>query len=866
MVKIPLEMVEAIIDHMKSDTAALRACGLLSRQWLPRTRYILFSAISFSIHGRHCGTPTGLSKLNQFLSVLESSLATFVPYVEEVKLIHHADELGLPQPGEILATLYARGIRPTRLFLDPSRHFFNLPLEGPPAFSSSLLHLQLEMNTNYIALDIIVDYICAFPLLETLKITGCPKGIIPTQPKSWTLPSRLHTLHTDHHLMTDWILSLHPIPRHITTICFTKFVSSPSHHWLEVNKYRLRSPAGEIIRCLTLGEYETPPYSDGPDFGNLQHLAHLTIHVSRKLSFEHLVVVLSQLKRSPACCTVQAIEIVLTHVPYVATQWSIVDADLADSEIYPQLRCLTVAAIDATPKFRGPPEHLGPIEVVLRRQLERCQVRGILRIVNTTIPAPVVQNPLTVTGLDFDRSCPEADVGLFLHRSMLVLNLIELENPAGSYKLGIFHRLGSRRSLLLSASTTSTKSSMLEVPGELVDSIIDVLKRNRSALITCSRLSRHWLPRSRYHLFSSVSFNIDWRDARGLRKAEEFILLLDSPLATIAPYVEEVNLAHRTEGPTALSNKILARLGGHGIRPRRVYLDCARHLRAGPLMIPAAFSLSLGHLELETTGNHAALNIIVDYICALPLLESVKITGAPRYTIDPTPPVSTALPPRLHTLHTNIPLITSWILSLEPIPKQITTLCFGELKSPTGHWHTVNEYLGSAAGGNIQALLLDITSDCPSLENLRRLEHLTIHVSSESNLELLVRIVSQLKRSPAAQTVQTIKIIFARVPFLVPQWETVDAELADPVKLPRLRCITLAALDATHACFVAAMTNLLRRQFPHCQSRGTLRVVTITAVSPAVQKSLVDARVGRHPKFAHHTGVEIRPVKKHRKT
>ncbi|KAJ7635786.1 hypothetical protein DFH06DRAFT_1336423 [Mycena polygramma] len=389
---------------------------------------------------------------------------------------------------------------------------------------------------------------------------------------------------------------------------------------------------------------------------------------------------------------------------------------------------------------------------------------------------------------------------------------------------------------------------MVEIPGELVDSIIDNLKRNRSALITCSLLSRQWLPRSRYHLFSSVSFNIDWRDARGLRKAEEFIFLLDSPLATIAPYVEEVNLTHRTEGPTVLSNEILARLQGRAIRPNRIYLDCARHLlRTGPLVIPAAFATSLGHLELETTGNHAALNIIVDYICALPLLESVKITGAPRYTIDPTRPVSTTLPRRLHTLHTNIHLITGWILSLEPIPKQITTICLGELKCPAGHWPTVNEYLGSVAGENIQGLILgapefNITSDCPDFQNLRKLERLTIHVSSESNLELLVFIISQLKCSPAAQSVQTIKIVFARVPFVVPQWETVDAELADPVKLPRLRCITLAALDATHDCFVAAITNLLRRQFPHCQSRGTLRVVTVAAVSPAVQKSLVDAR------------------------
>ncbi|KAJ7635783.1 hypothetical protein DFH06DRAFT_1139322 [Mycena polygramma] len=169
-------------------------------------------------------------------------------------------------------------------------------------------------------------------------------------------------------------MSLHPLPMHITTICFTKFVSSPSDHWLEINKY-LRSPAGEIIRSLTLGDYETPPYSEGPGFANLQHLQHLTIHVSRNSSFEHLVVVLSQLQRSPACSIVQTIEVVLTHVPYVAAQWSTVDADLADPAIYPQLRCLTLAAIDATPEFRGPPDS-APLKLFYAGSLSAVKPAG----------------------------------------------------------------------------------------------------------------------------------------------------------------------------------------------------------------------------------------------------------------------------------------------------------------------------------------------------------------------------------------------------------------------------------------------------------------------------------------------------------
>ncbi|KAF8214658.1 hypothetical protein K438DRAFT_1562809, partial [Mycena galopus ATCC 62051] len=51
----------------------------------------------------------------------------------------------------------------------------------------------------------------------------------------------------------------------------------------------------------------------------------------------------------------------------------------------------------------------------------------------------------------------------------------------------------------------TVRASMPEFPGELIDSVVDHLKTDKAALLACSLVSTQWLPRSRQHLFWSVS-------------------------------------------------------------------------------------------------------------------------------------------------------------------------------------------------------------------------------------------------------------------------------------------------------------------------------------------------------------------------
>lgn len=156
--------------------------------------------------------------------------------------------------------LKRRGVRPTRLYLDCYR-IFKLPPHGTPAFALSLVHLDIQLGHNHIALDCIAYYVSAFPLLESLRLQGHPADVDDVEPPSGTLPPLLHTLHVDgaHPLITDWITSLDPVPTQITTLCLFN-IDQPKPpllpqgmvgEWPDVNRV-LNSPAAASLHSLIL--------------------------------------------------------------------------------------------------------------------------------------------------------------------------------------------------------------------------------------------------------------------------------------------------------------------------------------------------------------------------------------------------------------------------------------------------------------------------------------------------------------------------------------------------------------------------------------------------------------------------------------
>ncbi|KAJ7661966.1 hypothetical protein DFH06DRAFT_363044 [Mycena polygramma] len=120
MADFPEELIDSVIDHLRSDKSALLVCGLVSSQWLPRSRYHCFSSIHLFIGScRNQDDWKGLSRVKTFLSLVESPLATFAPSVTKVRLSHRRDRKkgGIISPKTILDRLHVCGVQPVHLAL-----------------------------------------------------------------------------------------------------------------------------------------------------------------------------------------------------------------------------------------------------------------------------------------------------------------------------------------------------------------------------------------------------------------------------------------------------------------------------------------------------------------------------------------------------------------------------------------------------------------------------------------------------------------------------------------------------------------------------------------------------------------------------
>ncbi|KAJ7257805.1 hypothetical protein C8J57DRAFT_545492 [Mycena rebaudengoi] len=242
---------------------------------------------------------------------------------------------------------------------------------------------------------------------------------------------------------------------------------------------------------------------------------------------------------------------------------------------------------------------------------------------------------------------------------------------------------------------------MSTLPGELVDSIIDFTFSDSQTLATCGLVARQWLPSSRFHLFSSIHLRRD----RSRDTVKTFLLLVQSPLATFLSCVLEVHLHHRPTYaiPVFSAGDLLALLTRTGLHPRNLFLDCqvsGDNLTLPP-GTPQGFLASLTHLRLNSLYE-VLLDKLVDYVCGFPLLESLSLG---LMSIVPRRPKSTALPPNLHTLDVPEPSILDWLLTLDPIPQQISTLIFRGLRVGRPR---INQYLrNGATAGVVQSLTID---------------------------------------------------------------------------------------------------------------------------------------------------------------
>ncbi|KAJ7743689.1 hypothetical protein DFH07DRAFT_749811 [Mycena maculata] len=157
MSALPGELVDSIIDlAYASSPSSMKACALVCRQWVPRSRHNYFSTISLI---RNHST----DNVKTFLRLVASPLATFISSVREVHLSHRSS-YGAPvlSVGDIVALLSRYGVNPTsfHLYCQSNR----LSVDGAQGeLFPSLTHFRITQSEGDTSLGKILDFIHSPP-------------------------------------------------------------------------------------------------------------------------------------------------------------------------------------------------------------------------------------------------------------------------------------------------------------------------------------------------------------------------------------------------------------------------------------------------------------------------------------------------------------------------------------------------------------------------------------------------------------------------------------------------------------------------------------------------------------------------------
>ena len=163
----PPEILDQIVDHLHDDPAALGACCLVSKSWIPRTRMYLFTRVKFTSElpfGRWVkafpNPPNSPAHYTRTLTVLSHRAAVTAVAVDWIRAFHNIVHLHLY--GCLLSPFHG---------LSPAVR--SLRLEYPEARTSKIL-----------------DFMCSFPLLEDFALLLGPGS----DTDDWTAPSTLPRL------------------------------------------------------------------------------------------------------------------------------------------------------------------------------------------------------------------------------------------------------------------------------------------------------------------------------------------------------------------------------------------------------------------------------------------------------------------------------------------------------------------------------------------------------------------------------------------------------------------------------------------------------------------------------------------------
>ena len=194
---LPPELLDLIADHLHKEPATLKACCIVSKSWISRTRKYLFAHIQFFSPMR------SVELWKQTFPDPSSSLA---PYTRTFSFLEfHSTTLVNP---DVIGWIRSFD-RVENLFLGFIRDSHGASLVQLHGFSPALKSISLAYSTGL--LSKILNFISTFPLLEDLVLMAGPysndtgKWISPS-----TSPKFTGSLHIDGGVpsITRWLCGL----------------------------------------------------------------------------------------------------------------------------------------------------------------------------------------------------------------------------------------------------------------------------------------------------------------------------------------------------------------------------------------------------------------------------------------------------------------------------------------------------------------------------------------------------------------------------------------------------------------------------------------------------------------------------------
>lgn len=99
----PAEIIDLVIDHLYEDRAALNKCSLVSKSWLPRSRFHIFrhSCYRITLSNLRVADVSLISAPNRFSSLVSHPLATFPPFIPTLSIKSAVGRMDLLKPSSL---------------------------------------------------------------------------------------------------------------------------------------------------------------------------------------------------------------------------------------------------------------------------------------------------------------------------------------------------------------------------------------------------------------------------------------------------------------------------------------------------------------------------------------------------------------------------------------------------------------------------------------------------------------------------------------------------------------------------------------------------------------------------------------------